>query len=326
MTNRVLELSLALALLAAPLAAGAQPAKKVPQVGILAVGSAADAAAGLKLFWQGLRELGYVDGQNIRVEMRVAEGQMDRVPRLAAELVGLRVDVLVCSAAPGIAALKAATSTIPIVMAGASNAADRGFVASLARPGGNVTGLTSLSQELNAKRFELLKEAVPSLSRVAYLWEPATWGPYTPGALDAAVARLGIQFQVIDVQGPADLPRAFQEAVRQRAGALWDGNTPMTYTHRAQIGDLAIRHRLPWIGAFRDYPEAGALMSYGTDWDDLIRRSASYVDRILKGADPATMPVQQAEKFQLVINLKTAKALGLTIPPSVLARADEIIE
>ncbi len=307
-------------------AADAQPSKKVPQVGFLSLGSAADAAPDLELFRQGLRELGYVDGQNIRIELRVADGQMDRVPRLAAELVSLKADVLVCDAAPGIAALKAATSTIPIVMAGASNPAKRGFVASLARPGGNITGLTSISQELEPKRLELLKEAVPSLSRVALLYETATWGPYTPGALDAAAARLGIQIQVIDVQGPTDLARAFQEAVRQKAGAVWTDNSPMAYTQRAQIADLAIRHRLPWIGQLRGYPKAGALMSYATDWSDLVRRSASYVDRILKGADPATMPVQQAEKFQLVINLSTAKALGLTIPQSVLLRADEIIQ
>jgi putative ABC transport system substrate-binding protein len=321
----VVALLLSLALITAPLAAGAQPAKKVPQVGILAVGSAADAAASLKLLWQGLRELGYVDGQNIRVEMRVAEGQLDRLDGLAAELVSLAPDVLVCPANPGVAALKRATLSIPIVMAGAGNPIGRGFVASLARPGGNITGLTSMSQELDPKRLELLKETVPSLSRLAYLWE-AGFGPYKDDRLEAAARQLGVDIKPLPVSGPGELGAAFEMAVRLGAGAIWEGNGPLSLTQRERIAQLALRHRLPWIGALRDYPEAGALMSYGTDWDDLIRRSASYVDRILKGADPATMPVQQAEKFQLVINLKTAKALGLTIPPAVLARADKLIQ
>ena len=311
---------LLLALLVAPLAE-AQPATK--RIGVLFLGSG---GGDVELFRRGLREAGYVEGQNITVEWRFLTGRMDQLPIMAAELVALKPDVLVSNGRPGVRALKQSTTTIPIVMAGAGDPVGAGFVASLARPGGTITGLSSMSPDLDAKRLEILKEAVPGVSRVASLWDAAGWPRCEEGGFDIAARALGLQVLPVEARSADDFAGAFATAVRQRANAVFVDNGPLLFTHRARLAELAITHRLPWIGQDRAYPEAGVLMSYGTDWGDLVRRSVSYVDRILKGASPATLPVEQPTRFELVINLKTAKALGLTIPPSVLARADEVIQ
>ena len=328
--RRVLIVSLILALLPAwPPSPDAQPAKKEARIGVLGSGSPSDPQAPRWMdgFRNGLRDAGYVEGRNLTIDWRFLEGAIDRLPTLAAELVALKPDVLVSAFRPGIRALKQATSTIPIVMAGAGDPVGAGFIASFARPGGNITGLTSISPELDGKRLEILKETVPGVSRVASLWEvSATWPRYVESGFDIAARALGLRVLPVSVRSVDELPGAFETAVRERAKAMFIDNGPLLNTHRARVAELAITHRLPWVAQDRVYPVAGALMSYGTDWDDLVRRSASYVDRILKGAKPADLPVEQPTKFELVINLKTAKALGLTIPPSVLARADELIQ
>jgi ABC-type uncharacterized transport system substrate-binding protein len=319
-----LTIILTIGLLATPLAVDAQSAGKLPLIGILRPGSPPDPL--LDAFRQGLRELGYDEGRNINIEYRWAEGRDERFPGLAADLVRLKVDVIVAGAGAAEAA-KHATTTIPIVMPVSGDPVRAGLVASLARPGGNITGLTSISPELDGKRLEILKETVPGVSRVASLWEvSATWPRYEETGFDIAARALGLRVLPVSVRSVDELPGAFETAVRERANATFVDNGPLLATHRARVAELAIKHRLPWVAQDRMYPVAGALMSYGTDWDDLVRRSAFYVDRILKGAKPADLPVEQPTKFELVLNMKTAKALGLTIPPSVLARADEVIE
>jgi len=308
-------------------AASAQQPKKVPRVGYLSTGSRSSVAASssVKAFLQGLHELGYIEGKNIAIEYRYAEGQPGRYLELAAELVRLKVDVIFTTSDPAVRAAKKASKTIPIVFAGVSDPVAAGLVDSLARPGGNATGLSLLSRELDGKRLELFKEAFPKATRVAFL-RPLR-GSDTPFREAEAVARtLGLQLQSLGVKGPEDFKKAFEAAKSGGAQGLTVQPGPFSYLHRAMIADLAAKNRLPAIYPDARYAEAGGLMSYGPNSDDLWRRAAIFVDKILKGAKPADLPVEQPTKFELVINLKTAKQIGLTVPPNVLARADKVIK
>ncbi len=317
------------ALLAAPLAAEAQQAAKVARIGFLA-GNLAAIPHMREAFLQGLRDLGYAEGRNVAIEYRDAEGKLDRLPALAAELVALKVDVIVASGTLAALAAKQATRTLPIVLSPAADPVTSGLVTSLARPGGNVTGLSVLGPELVGKRLELLKQAVPGVNRVAVLWQPGAFGERTEKNLlkDAEVAAraLGVQLQFVEARGPADLQRAFSDMTKARADALIVVGSAMLLDERRRLVDLAAKNRLPVGYPWREPVDAGGLMSYGTNIADLCRRAATYVDKILKGAKPADLPVEQPTKFELLINLKTAKALGLTIPQSVLGRADEVIQ
>ena len=320
---------LALSLALAPLAAEGQQPTKAARIGYLVTGSleAPEARRSFDVFRQGLRERGYVEGQNIVIEFRAADGRNDRLPGLAAELVGLKVETIVTQGTPAAVAAKQATSTIPIVMAIATDPVGAGLIASLGRPGGNVTGLANLDAELSGKRLEILKTAVPALARVAVLRNPAN--PAHREALrgaEAAAHTLGVRVQVVDVRDPGEFGTAFSAMKRERADGLVLFADSMFGTHRARIFDLAAQSRLPAIFWESRFAAAGALMSYGTSYPDLFRSAAVYVDKILKGAKPADLPVEQPTKFELVINLKTSKALGLTIPQSILMRADEIID
>jgi putative ABC transport system substrate-binding protein len=308
--------------------AEAQQAGKVPRIGFLSGSPPSSIKARTEAFRQGLRDLGYVEGKNIVIEWRSGEGKRDRFPAVAADLVRLKVDLIVTAGPLVTRAAKQATSTIPIVMAQDSDPVGNGFVASLARPGGNITGLSTLAPELSGKQLELLKEIVPKLSRVA------VFGTLTrPGnaqqlsEVKFAAGTFGVQLQYLDVKGPKDIETAFQAAVRERAdGALWFVTGSIGNPHRKKIADLAVSSRLPVIYNLRDHMEAGGLMFYGVNVVDLDRRAAVYVHKILKGAKPADIPVEQPTKFELVINLKTAKQIGLTIPPNVLVRADKVIK
>jgi putative ABC transport system substrate-binding protein len=312
-----------LGLLAVPLFAWAQPVK-VPRIGVLRAGAPPDPL--LEAFRQGLRDLGYAEERNISIEYRWAEGRSERLPALAADLVRLKVDVIVASGDTAALAARRATTAIPIVMPVSNDPVTVGLVASLARPGGNVTGFASLYTELPGKWVELLKEALPLVSRVAVIWDPRT-GPATVRVSEAAARALGLHLQVLSVGRPDDFVTAFAEAQKSRAEALIVLSSAFLYAHRTRLVELAAQHRLPAMYHQSDFVlGSGGLMSYGPDLYDLFRRSATFVDKILKGAKPADLPVEQPTKFELVINLKTAKALGLTIPPSVLARADEVIE
>jgi putative ABC transport system substrate-binding protein len=316
-------------LLAAPLAAEAQPAGKVPRVGFLAASSASDAANArwIEAFRQGLRDLGYVEGRNIVIEYRYAGEKYERLPALAAELVRLKVDVIVSHGTPGPLAAKHATSVIPIVMTSAGDPVASGLVSSLARPGGNVTGMSLMVPELGGKRLHLLKEIIPGISRVAVLWNATN--PYNSlvvREMEATATTLGVQLQSLVVRGPDDFEGALAAAATGRAAALTAVEDPLTNTKRIQIVDFAAKSRLPAIYGIKEFVDAGGLMSYGVHFADSYRRAAAYVDKILKGAKPADLPVQQPTKFEFAINLKTAKALGLTIPPSLLQRADQVIE
>ena len=314
-----------------PSAAGAQQAAKITRIGFLALNLTA-APHVPEAFRQGLRDLGYVEGRNVVIEYRDAEGKPERLPTLAAELVVLKVDIIVAGGTPQALAAKQATKTIPIVFASAaSDPVTSGLVTSLARPGGNVTGLDSLSTELVGKRLELLTQAVPGVGQVAVLWLPGVYGERTEKEMltGAEVAARGLKVRVQFVEAtrdPADLGRAFSDMTRARAGALTLLPSNMFFREHRRLLDLAARHRLPAVYPWRDLVDTGGLMSYGASLTDLSRRAATYVDRILKGAKPGDLPVEQPTKFELVINLKTARTLGLTIPPSVLARADQIIE
>jgi putative ABC transport system substrate-binding protein len=315
-------LTLALGVISMPLAADAQQPAKVPRIGILRPGSPPDPL--VEGFQQGLRDLGYVEGRNISIEYRWAGGREERLPSLAADLVRLKVDVIVAGAAA--VAAKQATATIPIVMPVSADPVKLGLVSSLARPGGNVTGLTSLSDELPGKWLELMKETLPRVSRMAVLWDPAN----DPGQVrisEVAARSLGLQLQVLKVGRPDGFETAFAGAQTNRAGAFIVLGSPFFYTHRTRLVALAAQHRLPTIYAQREFVVgSGGLMSYGADFRDLFRRAATYVDKILKGAKPSDLPVEQPTKFELVVNFKTAKALGLTIPQSLLLRADEVIQ
>ena len=305
----------------------AQQAGKVPRIGYLdSTGDPKTPQPSVEAFRQGLRDLGYIEGKNILVEYRYAAGMTDRMPSLVAELVQLKVDVVVVSALPAIRAAKQATKTIPIVMVTTQDPVATGLVDSLARPGGNITGLTRLTRDLSGKRLELLKEAVPKLSRVGVLDDASTDIQASFQDFEPAARALKIQLQSLEVRGPnPDLEGAFQAAASGRVNALVTVRTALLINYRKQIADLAIKNRLPSIQEGSDFVEAGGLMSYSANDTEVFRRAAYYVDRILKGTKPADLPVEQPTKFELVINLKTAKQIGLTIPPNVLARADRVI-
>jgi putative ABC transport system substrate-binding protein len=317
------------ALFATPFAAEAQQAAKTARIGYLSPNLAASPHTH-EAFRQGLRDLGYVEGRNVVIEYRDAEGKQERLPALAAELVALKVDIIVAPNTVGALAAKHATGTLPIVFATAGDPAASGLVTSLARPGGNVTGLSLLGPELIGKCLELLKQAVPEVSRVAALWEPGVLGERldkdTLKRAEGAARALGVRLHFVEAQGPADFDRAFSDMTRARAGALTVLGSTMFGTERRRLVELAAKNRLPAVYPWREFVDAGGLMSYGANVADLYRRAATYVDKILKGAKPADLPVEQPTKFELVINLKAAKALGLTIPPSLLGRADEVIQ
>ena len=325
----VLVVLLAVGILVAPPAGEALQAATSPRIGFLSPSSLADPRT-LRLlgaFREGLRELGYLEGQNIAIEFRWAEGKYDRLPGLAAELVRLKVDIIVAAALPAIEAAKQATGTIPIVMVSSLDPVATGFVASLARPGSNITGSSAMAPELVGKQLELLKEVVPKVSRVAFLGNPASLGyaPQVRHAQDAARA-LGIGLQPLEARSPGEIDSAFAAMTRERAGALIVLLDVMFTEHRARIADLATKHRLPTVYGLHEYAEAGGLMAYGSSFVDRSRRAATFVDKILKGAKPADLPIEQPTTFELAINLRTAKALGLTIPQSLLLRADQIIQ
>jgi len=321
--------TIASGLLAAPLAAEAQQTTKVARIGYL--GRDIVPAPHLpEAFLQGLRDLGYVEGRSVVVEYRDAEGKSERLPALAAELVALKVDVIVAASIQPALAARQATRTLPIVFATIGDPVSSGLVASLARPGGNVTGLSSLTPELVGKSLELLKQAVPGVSRVAVLWQPGFLGERAErdslARAEVAAQALGVRPQFVEARNPADFERAFSEMSRARAGGVTVLASSMFLGERRRLVDLAAKNQLPAEYPLREFVDVGGLMSYGANVADLYRRAAAYVDRILKGAKPGDLAIEQPTKFELVINLKTAKALGLAIPQSILLRADEVIQ
>ena len=331
MDRRRFLLTSLVAALTAPLSGEAQPADKVARIGYLALNLAAGDPRNREAFLQGLRDLGYVERRNLLIDYRDAGGKPERFPALAAELVALKVDVIVTAGGTAAAlAAKQATTTLPIVFAAVGDPVAEGLVTSLGRPGGNVSGLSVTSPELIVKSLELLKQAVPGVSRVALLLKPDSMPDRArKDRLEAAAGAaktLGVRLQVVEARGPEDFDRAFSDMTRARAGALTVLGGAMLFTERRRLVDLAAKNRLPAVYPWREGVDAGGLMSYGPDIADLFRRAATYVDKILKGAKPGDLPVEQPTKFELVINLKTAKALGLTIPPSLLLRADQVIE
>ena len=307
--------------------AAAQQAKKVPRIGYLSGTSPSVNSARVEAFRHGLHELGYVEGKNIIVEWRYAGGKLDRLPALAAELVRLKVDVIVASAPPPTRSAKQVTATIPIVMSYDDDPVGNGFVASLAHPGGNITGLATLAPELSGKQLELLREIVPKLSRVAVLGNATRPGsPQALREINLAADAFGIQLQYLEIQAPKDIEIAFRAASKEHADAVLVMQTPVLISQRRQVADLAVKTRLPTIYGRPEYVEDGGLMSYATSFTDLSRRAATYVDKILKGTKPADLPVEQPTKFEFIINLKAANQIGLTIPPNVLVRADKVIK
>jgi len=333
---RIRELGRMLALLVAltlgtpagAITAGAQQVAKVPRIGVLAAGAPVTSSHAQAAFEQGLRDYGYVVGQNIVGERRYGEARAERISELAAELVRLKVDVIVTSTDATIAAVKQQTRTIPIVMVNASDPVGTGFVASLARPGGNVTGISAISPELSAKRLEFLKEAVPALSRVPIMWNADIRGAVLDYKETEAAARsLRLQLHSVEVSHVDDIDRAFSVLAQSRAEALVvPPINPVLFANRSQVAALAQKHRLPAMYGQREFADASGLMAYGPNIADAWRRAAAYVDKIIKGAKPGELPVEQPTKFELVINLQTAKALGLTLPSSLLRRADHLIQ
>jgi putative ABC transport system substrate-binding protein len=322
---RLIGLVLTLSLILAPLAA--QQAEKVWRVGYLSSSSAERERTRFAAFQLGLRELGYLEFKSISIERRYAGGEFEKLPELAAELARLKIDIFVIAGAPAAHAAKKASSVIPIVMTSVADPVGMGLVASLARPGGNITGLSLMAPELVGKQLELLREVVPSVSRVAVLLNPTN--PSNPPQLkltQTAAATLGVTLLAFEAKRADAIDRAFVAIKTERAGALIVIGDPLLGTHAKRIVELSTRNRLPAIYWIREFPDAGGLMSYGANFDDLWRQAATYVDKILKGAKPADLPVEQPTKFELVINMKTAKALGLTIPHSLLSRADQVIE
>ena len=327
MNRRAFIGTLAGGLLAAPLAAEAQQAAKVYRIGFLGNSTAALEANLVGPFREGLRELGYVEGRNIVIEYRWAEGQYERFPVLIAELLARKVDVIVTAGTPATQAVKQATTSVPLVMVAVGDPVATGIVASLRRPGGNITGLTSISEDLEGKRLELLREVLPTVSRVAVLWNPDNQTLLAElKEIRAAAQVLGMKVQAWEVRTPVELEKMFNALVTERPGALLVMADRLFLHNRQRIMDFAIKQHLAGVYAYRELAEAGGLMSLGPSSPGMHRRAATYVDKILKGVDPADLPVERPTKFELVINLKTAKAFGLTIPPSLLQRADQVIE
>jgi putative tryptophan/tyrosine transport system substrate-binding protein len=321
-SGALLFFSLSLIVLCFPVQA--QQPKKVPRIGVLRGDSAPHPS--VETFQQAMRDFGYIEGKNVIIEYRYAQGKVDRLPNLAEELVSLNVDVI-WAFGPAVPHAKNATGKIPIVVTNIGDPVASGLVASLARPGGHITGLSTFSPELNGKRLELLKEVLPKLSRVAFFGN-STAPANTQGLRETEVAAgpLGLQIQYLEVQSPNEIISAFQGASKGRAQALLVFRNPLTAIHHVRIAELAVKNRLPTMYADREFVEAGGLMSYGTDYNFMYRRVAYYVDKILKGTKPADIPIEQPTKFELVLNLKTAKQIGLTIPPNVLGRADRVIK
>jgi putative ABC transport system substrate-binding protein len=320
--------ALAVTLFGAPLAAQAQPPGKLPRIGLLDYSTPDQARLA---WWDGflgrMDELGYVEGRTVAFERRWARGEIKRLSGLTAELVGLNVDIIVTAGTPALVAAHAATTTIPIVMAPGGDPVELGIVPSLGRPGGNVTGVTSLTADLTTKRLELLRELLPKGSRMAVLWDPNSGGARIAiRETQAAADRMGLKVRAYAARTPGEFHHAFSAMAMDRVGGLDVATSPMFFTERRRIADLALKQGLPMMVGAREYAEAGALASYGPDYVDLFRRVADYVDRILNGAKPADLPIEQPTKFQLVINPKTARALGLTIPQSLLLRADQVIQ
>ena len=305
-----------------------QQAAKVPRIGFLAVGSREGRAPLVEGFLQGLRERGYEDGRTIAIEYRFSDGRDERLPELAAQLVALKVELIVASGTPASFAARQATDTIPLVMGGlAANPVETGLVASLAHPGGNVTGMSMMTSQLGGKRLELLKATVPGLARVAVFWNPPNpaYGPVLR-ELEEAAPTLGLELQRLEVRVPEDFEGAFEAATRQHAGALIAPADPLTTNRPKVVADLAAKHRLPALMDLKEFVEAGGLLSLGVDLTDLYRRAATHVDKILKGAKPADLPMEQPTKLDLFVNLRTAEVLGLTVPRSVLLQATEVIQ
>jgi putative ABC transport system substrate-binding protein len=311
-------------LIALCLPAQAQQPKKVPRIGVLLSGSRTPVWG--EVFWQALRELGYIEGQNIAIEYRNADGRNDRQSELARELVAMKVDVLIAGGGNDVTgALMQATKSIPIVMTAGSNAVARGLISSLARPGGNVTGITSNWDDLSGKRLELLKEAIPKVSRIAVLWNSSGGRETQWKASQAAAKEMNLQLHSMQIRTADDLEKVFKDAVKARSGAVAVTQTSEVGTNIQRVIQLATKHRLPAIYAIPEYAEAGGLMAYGGSRSDLARRAATYVDKILKGAKAADLPVEQPMKFEFIINLKAAKQIDVTIPPNLLARANKVI-
>jgi putative tryptophan/tyrosine transport system substrate-binding protein len=326
MKAKILVYALPALILAAIHIAEARQAKKVPRIGYLTAASASAMVPRANAFRQGLRELGYVEGKNILIEYQYADGKLDRLPALAAELVRLNVDIIVSGGPAATRPAREATSTIPIIMAQDGDPVGNGFVASLAQPGGNITGLSTVAPEMSGKRLELLKEIMPKLSRVAVFGNSSDPGnARVLKETELAAAAFGLKVQYIEVVSLADIETAFRSASKGRADAVLLIPNPILTPHRAMVADLAVKSRLPVIYDTQ-YVEAGGLMTYGVNLPDLDRRAATYVDKILKGAKPADLPVEQPTKFEFIINLKAAKQIGLTIPPNVLARADKVLK
>jgi len=326
MTRRSFATALALAL-CAPAVARAQPGGKVYRVGVLALGSLTARPQQWEALRQGMRDHGYVPGQNVVLEFRSADGKVDRLPGLLAEMIQANMDVIVVSGTEAVLAAQKATKTVPIVMANVGDPVGAGVVASLAHPGGNITGMSLLATELSGKRLELLKEIVPGLARVGVLWNPNNASVALKFKETSAAARvLGLHLQSLEARQASDLDGQFQAAARAHTDALVTADDQFLSSQRTAIAELAVRHRLPLMSEFREFAEAGGLCSYGPSLIDLARRTATYVDRILKGARPGDLPVEQPTKFELLVNLRTARALGLSIPPSVLLRADQVID
>jgi putative ABC transport system substrate-binding protein len=317
------------ALAVAPLTIGAQPTGKVYRIGYLSIGSTSMYTRPLEAFREGLRELGWVEGRNVYIEYRFAEGHADRLPALADELVGLKVDIIVASPTPSAQAARDATRTIPIVGLSLTEPVAIGLVPSLARPGGNITGLTyGVDTEIFGKQLQLLKETIPNLRRVAVLSHPASGGPSFPLRMESvmrAARSLDLPLQILEVREPGDFEAAFAAMVKERADALLLSGDAMFFVHRVRLAELALKNRLPSMSTQWQWVDAGGLIAYAPSFPDQWRRAANYVDKILRGAKPADLPIEQPTKFELVINLKTAKSLGLTIPQPLLARADEVI-
>jgi putative tryptophan/tyrosine transport system substrate-binding protein len=309
-----------------PLAARAQQAGKVPQIGFLRFGPASASAGRVEALRAGLRQLGYVEGKNIVIEFRWAE-TVDQLPELAAELVRMNVDVIFAMSSTEVEPTRQATKTIPIVFATHADPVGLGHVASLPRPGGNITGLTVILTDLVAKQLEVLKEAVPQATRIGVLFSP-TAPSHRPAvqAVETAGEKLGVQLVMVPARTVEDFEGAFSAMTREHVGGFLDVSSPLTVSHRARLADLALKHRLPGMFGTKEMVEVGGLMSYGADFNDMVQRAATYIDKILKGAKPADLPVEQASKYELVINLKTAKANGLTISEAFLLRADKVIE